>query len=469
MKKRDLADSYWKNHYDRWEYAMDHYTGDYAIRELYGGKISHYLKQKYQRENNKAFEERKEVTDPVLHFATIVDSINGVMASKQDQTKRDFGAFGDPMENGTDADRLWNNADGNGTNWEPFFKRVGIKLTILGEMWGYVKGVTDESEPCIVAIDPRNVVNRWPISGDPQQVLICEKMDLRRSMNDDGDSDAEVYTLFTLDGYYQYTYKDGEKVFLDEGEYTFWSDSTRTKRILPIFRSYIPMPRNVGYLLSVKENHIFNQESVRDFALRNMSFALLKLGVKGKDEYNHIVSTLEKGANVIAQYEGAPDHTFISPDSAYLAQSQEILSKKIEDFYINGFKKYGDTAKQVTATQIKLESQSGIESYLSLLVDTVDEFENQSLFRLEQVYYPNQPANWGLAYVERSHSFQPEELPDPKALAEIAVNMERTRAVSKETIVRTLHPTWTDEEIADELLRLNREQGASPLPPQLIE
>jgi hypothetical protein len=468
MKKRDFADSHWHQNFEKWEYASEHYDGSYAIYEVHGGRLSHYLEQKYQRENNKAYEERMKITDPVLHFGTVVDSINGVLASKQDDTIRDFGALGDPDQKGTPAEQLWHNADGNGTNWMPFFKRVGIKLTVMQEIYGYVRGVTEYGEPCVKIIDPRNVVNRFPKSGEPTEVLICEKMDMRRSMYD-GDDQTEVYTLFTLDGWEQYYYDGDDKISIDSGEYAYYADTTRVRRILPIFRTDIPMPRSVGYLLALKENHIFNQKSVRDFSVRNMSYAILRIGVDSEGQYNEIANQLEKGANVIAQYPNTPEHGYISPDSGYLAESQKILERDIEEFYINAFKKYGETAKMVTATQIKLESQSGIESFLNLLNETIDEFENQALWRLEQVYFPNNTAQWGFAYAKRSNNFQPEEMPDAKQLAEIAVNMERTGAASIETLVRTLHPTWDETEVTAEVQRINAQRGNSPVPPQLFE
>jgi len=468
MKKRDLADSHWKENYEKWEYASDHYDGSYAVYELHGGKLSHYLEQKYQRENNKAFEERMNITDPVLHFGTVVDSINGVLASKQDQTIREFGGLGEPDVKGSIAEQLMHNADGNGTNWMPFFKRVGIKLTVMQELYGYIRGVSEYGEPCIKIIDPRNVINRYPKSGEPEEVLICEKMDTRTGMYE-GDDQTEVFTRFTLDGWEQFMYDGDDRKVIDSGEYAYYADASRTRRILPIFRTEIPMPRNVGYLLSLKENHIFNQKSVRDFAVRNMSYAMLVVGVEDDKQFQSVAMELEKGGNIIPQFTGTPEHKFISPASAYLSESQKILERDIEEFYINGFKKYGETAKMVTATQIKLESQSGIESFLNLLNETVDEFENQALFRLEQVYFPTNPNNWGIAFAKRSNNFQPEEMPDAKQLAEIAVNMERSGASSLDTLVRTLHPTWDDDEVTAEIERINRERGASPVPPQLFE
>lgn len=463
------TDRHWQHKFRQWQFASDHYDGTYAIRELYEGRISDYLVQKYQRENNKAYTERSELSDPVLHFGTVVDSINGTLASKQPDTVRDFGALGDRTVRGTIAEQLYYNADGNGTNWNPLFKRVGIKLTVMHELYGYVQSVTEYGEPCIKVIDPRHVVSRYPAKGNIESVLIAEKMDLRKSIDDEAKQDELVYTHFTLDGYAQFYYDGDDRVEIESGEYAYYATAGQTRRILPVFRVEIPMPRNVGYLLALKENHIYNQKSVRDFAVRNMSYAVLKLGVDNQAEFDGILDSMEKGANVIPQRPGTPEHSYLTADSSWLAQSQAILERDVEEFYINAFKKFGEAASQVTATAIKLESQSGIESFLNLLTESVDEFENQALWRLEQVYFPNDPSLWGQAFVQRSSSFQIEEIPDASALANIAVNLERSKSASTETRVRLLNPTWTDEEVTAEIERINTEQGANPVPFELLE
>ena len=463
------TDHYWTKKFRQWQYAMDHYEGTYAIRELYDGRISDYLVQKYQRENNKAYTERSELSDPVLHFGTVVDSINGTLASKQDDTFREWGALGDPEQRGTIAEQLVSDADGNGTNWNPLFKRVGIKLTVLHELWGYVQGVTEYGDPCIKIIDPRYVVNRYPAKGNPESVIVAEKMDLRRSIDDDAKQDELVYTHFTLDGWEQYYYDGDSKVVVDSGEYDYYATTSKTRRILPIFRVEIPMPRNVGYLLALKENHIYNQKSVRDFAIRNMSYAVLKLGVRDQDEFDGIIDGMEKGSNAIPQTPDTPEHKYLTADSSWLSESQRILERDVEEFYINAFKKFGEAASQVTATAIKLESQSGIESFLNLLTESVDEFENQALWRIEQVHFPNNPQQWGQAIVKRSSEFQIDELPSESDLANIAVNLERSRSASLYSRVKRLNPTWDDAEIEAEIKRINAESGQNPVPPELIE
>ena len=447
---------------DHWKYADDHYTGRYSDLERRGGKITHYLEQKYQRENNKAFEERKEVTDPVLHFATVVDGINGVLATKEPDTIRQWGALGNPDESGSLAHYFTHNANLAGTNWVPLMKQAGIKLTVMHKVWGLVEGVTDEDEAHIQVINPAHVCNWWPTRGDLQQVLVKEKGDFRTSLYDDNAQEGDLFTLFTLDGWKRFRVNDGAEEIISSGEYEYYKDRDRTKRILPIFYTEIPMPREVGYLLALKENHIWNQKSVRDFAIRNLSYAILKMGVKDESELEAMVKYLEKGYNIIGQMPDRPNHAFMSPDHGFLGEADKILEKDVEEFYRNAFTKYGEAARQVTATEIKLDSQSGLEAFLALLVSAIDEFENQCFWRLEQVYFDN-PAQWGLAGVRRSREFAPEELPDVNQLASAALNMERSGSASTEQRVRLLNPTWSDEEVTAEVQRINDERGALPV------
>ena len=465
----------WVKNEPKWNFAWDHYDGSYADWNMSISKVSEYLHQKYQRENNKAYEERMKVSDVVLHFATIIDGVNGVVATKEKDTVRDLGALATYDEEGeieanSDAYRILNNADGNGTNLVPLMKRVGIMQTVLHSVWGYVEGVTDRSDHATIkVIKPQHVVNWFPSTGELEQVLVKEQIDTRDSITADPDDDSEIYTLFTLDGWRRFKIKkdtvDGNvvesEVEIDSGEYTYWDSPERQRRILPIFRTPIPMPRPVGYLLAQKENHLYNAVSVRDFALRNLSFAMLNLNVQNKDEYEELLGYLEKGANIVASYADRQPHSFFSPDGSYLSDFEAVLQNKIEEYYTNGFKRFGEAASQVTATQVRLENQSGIESFLALLVSSIDEFENQSYKRIEQVYFPDDSSKWGLASVKRSRNFQAEDVQEAfRKTVEAVQKAEQSKSMSMFERVRRINPTWSDEEVQEEVKRISEEMGA---------
>jgi hypothetical protein len=405
--------------HDKWTYSWDHYTGKYMDT----GKIEHYLNQKKQRESNTAFDVRKKESDPILHFPTAVDGLCGIVFSKSDDTTREWGALGDPEDEGSTAHKLFRNADGGGTNWQPLFREVAIRQTVMHTVWGLVEGVEvveDEdgntvetlSEAQVKVINPQSVVNWYPDT-NPREVLVKESRDIRQSLLQQPE-EKDVYTLYTLDGwrrFYMDQDESGNSVerVIDEGSYEYWASSRKNQRVLPIFRVSVPMPRFVGYLLAQKQNHIFNFKSSRDAGAQNISYALLKL-VGSKKQTDTIANKLESGVNYITQFKDAQsDHEYIAPPSDHLNACAEILDKDVEHFYVNAFKEYGDAAAQRTATEIRLESQTGIEAFLSLLVSSLDEFENQCFLRINQVYFPDRPDVWGDAFVKRSTEFQPKD------------------------------------------------------------
>jgi len=463
---------------EKYSYAWKHYTGKYMDI----GEIEHFLHQKKQRESNTAYEVRKEDADPILHFPTAVDGLCGIVFSKQDDTTREFGALGDPEDEGSVAHRLWRDADGQGTNWLPLFRQVAIRQTVMHKVWGLVEGVevieseqgeTIEtvSEAKIKVINPQSVVNWYP-DDNPREVLVKEKRDVRESLYDSPD-ERDVYTLYTVDGWRRF-YMDEDsqgnavEIVLDSGMYEYYSSSQRNQRVLPIFSVEIPMPRFVGYLLALKQNHIFNFKSSRDAGAQNISYALLKL-VGDKKQTDAIAKQLERGANYITQYKDATgSHDYLAPPSSHLDAVADILEKDVEHFYVNAFKEYGDAAAQRTATEIRLESQTGIEAFLSLLVSSLDEFENRCLHLLNQVYFPNRPDVWGDAFVKRGTNFQPKD--EEQAIQNMKAQFfgERnpvpaTASQKAEIVKKILESNGIDVEDDDELQRaIESEMGMIP-------
>lgn len=470
----------WEAKQEKWVYAWDNYSGEYIDT----GKITEYLHQRLQREGKKAYESRRKDPDPVMHFATAVDGINGIIASKHDEKQEEWGALGDPEEEGTIAYSVKRNADGSGMNWNPLMKSVGIKQTVLHTIWGLVEGIETDgegnvlSEASVKVIMPQHVVDWWPRIGNPQQVLVKEEREIRQSIQDDPEL-RNVYTLYELEGWRRYIVQEQKsetggvehvEIEIARGEYEYYDSSDRETRVLPIFRVEMPLPRFLGYLLARKQNHIFNFKSVRDFGASNLSLALLKLKCE-EQHFDSIVGNLVSGANIIREDPGiqGDGHRFMSPDSSHLQATAEILQKDIEDFYHNAFKEYGDVAKQVTATEIVMKSATGIEAFLHLLVSTIDEFENNCFMRLEQIYFPNRPQAWGQAYCKRSIDFQPKDIDESfRKMTDAVRAADQAGAMSTFEKVKALHPDWTEEEIQAEVDRINQERGAMPLPPNMI-
>lgn len=489
LQSRNLE---WQEKKERWEYCWDNYSGEYARHDRFSlsdlkkntqkFQTDKYLHRKVQAETPEAYVERLVTSDPVLLFPTAVDSLNGLIYGGQDDTVRDFGALGNPQpeegEDGGTAEKLWNNADGDGTNWLPVMKQMGIRLTVQHKVWGMVDGIKEQQfetedgmasevtgEASIHILDPTTVVDWYP-NHSPTQVLVKEKADMRTSIVDkDADRERDTYILYTLDGWTRYIEVEGNPQEIENGSYEFWETAERERRTLPIFPVELPMPRDIGYLLAIKQNHIYNSTSIRDFSVRNTSFAWLKL-VANKEQYEQIIEEIKNGFRVLRQDPDARgNHDYVSPSNDHLQEAGKILDKKREFFNEAAFKAYGDAAKQATATEIRQESRSGVEAFLNLLVTTLDEFENRCLFLLEQVYFPNSPGQWGQASVERSKDFTPKDI--EQAMANISTtvqNAKRVNAMSTRRAVELLNPDMTEEELDEEVQRINEERGAVEVP-----
>lgn len=513
-----------------WTDAWRGYTGTYATDH-----IETYLHRKEQRETTEAYQERKKLADPVLHFPTAVDGLNGILFAKDSDTERDWGELGDPEDPDSIAYTLKRNADGNGTDWNPLMKQVGIRLTVMHKIWGLVEGVqteTDENgntvrtieEAKVKVLNPQSVVNWYPDTGNPRQVLVKEQADTRAGIRDtEGEHQSEVYVLYELDGWTrfrveEYEDKNGEmqtrEIQLGGDSYEYYADTNKSMRILPIFPVEIPMPRHVGHFLAKKQEHIFNKKSRRDSAAMNLSFSILQV-TADDDQYKDLLNNLDKGYNILRlDPEASNPHQYLSPESGYLKDYGQVLEKDKEDFYDAAFKQYGDAAKQATATEIRLESRSGIEAFLTLLVSSVDEFEEGCMWRLMQVYHDN-PSAWGTASVKRSRSFQPRDITDAidkmtkryfgensipldsetklslieqifeddnialdeeareriKEVLDNRIDESQANAVqrisqelSDETKLRILFPGKDDEWINSEVERLRKQSGAVPIP-----
>jgi hypothetical protein len=482
----------WQENHERWDFTWDNYSGEYAAHDrvdLFTRKTKNiqsdkYLHRKVQAETPEAYLERIYTSDPVLEFPTAVDSINGLAYGKQEDTTRDWGALGDPDEEGTIAAKLWRDADNEGTNWMPLMKQMGIKQTALHKMWVLVDGIKESQfqtedgevesevvgEASIHLIDPQSVVDWYP-NTNPTEVLVKEEADMRGSIMDtDAKRNQDTYILYTVDGWTRYIDDEGVPTAIDSGEYEFYKTKDRQERILPIFPVELPMPRPIGYLLAIKQNHIYNAKSIRDFSIRNTSFSWLKIVADDK-QFQGIMSNIKDGFRVLRQ---DPDvsgagHEYVAPPSDHLQEAGNVLQKNREAFANSAFKSYGDAARQATATEIRQESRSGIEAFLNLLVTSLDEFENKCLFLLEQIYFPETPSNWGQAYVERSKDFAPKNIEEAMAnISNVVENASRANAMSTKRMVELLNPEWTEEQVEEEVERINKERGGQELPDNMV-
>ena len=379
----------------------------------------YYIPKKEQRESDEQYKERLKLIDPATYFATGADSLVGTVSTSESEDIRTFTddkgrGLGDPTDPSSLAYQFINDSNGNGLNWEFVPKEAGIKLVIKHNVYVLVEGVSRNSEDEQIGgskvhiIDPEAVINKLYKNGSLVAVRVKEIRDVRTSM-DSKESNVECFIDYELDGWKRWRYdENGGKIPVGdnpEGTYSYWRTRERKEKILPIFEVRLPLDRPVGYIWAKKCLAIANLESALDHAYRNTSFAFFSPAMS-KTQYDEFKENYKKGFNSArVDPESKQAHSFIAPPSGHFDSMKAYIEQKIKNFFYNMFKDYGDVAKERTAAEIRLESQTGIEAFLVLLAGQLDEMENQVFWRLEQANFPDSPENWGIAKVHRSNDF----------------------------------------------------------------
>lgn len=415
----------------KWRYAWDVYTGEYVDQD----RIASYLIQRLQGEADEAYKERKQLADPALDFAAVVDSLTGLVFAGDDQTARTWQApdrdsgLGDPDVPGSIAHRLSNDIDGSGTNMDTLLKRAATRLGVQHRVWCLVDGVIvdrtsasgDTRSPegsgssravlkhaTVHLIDPRDVVSWKERYGRLVDVLVRDNEDQRTDALDTRSAVRRYYVRYTDEGWQHYV--ETEAGLRPEGAlqpYAFWRTAERRVRILPIFYVDLPMLRMSGYLLARKCISLFNTESEIDNLGRLT--CMPRFGVdtrEGVVDFEQVRSDIAKGHAII---EGTT-HAYIAPEGDNMSVRMERLKQKRADFYAVGFREYGDAARQATATERRQDWAAGVVAYLQLLAGALEELEVQMMWRMEQAEFPDRPERWGQYRVKRSREFQPEDI-----------------------------------------------------------
>lgn len=404
----DAQHADYKKNFHKWQIVSDFYHGK-CIEE---DTARNYLIRRFQGEPDQAYAERIRVADFTPHLATLVDTLAGMMFAVEDRAVRTWtnkdmkGGLGDPNDPGSDAHRLWRDADGESMGWPTLWRQFTIDLINYQYMWVLVDTVKDE--PCVKLISPRQVPN-W--LDDGSEVLMAENVDQRTSLQTT-DVDAALpqqYVLWKTGGWERWVREtDGTPRQLQgakgSGSYAYVNHNGH--EVPPIFRVDLPIRRYVTWILANKAKVIFNQESVRDFGLRVSNFAKLILGVSSKEQLELLEQRLLKGMNIIPEdKDSSGSHRYIHAPSEPIKIASEVLDKKIEHLWVSGFRMYADAAREKTATEIRQDVAAGVGAFLQLLKAAVDDAENGAFFLLEQATRSLTPDAWGIAHVERSDDF----------------------------------------------------------------
>lgn len=405
----------------QWTYTRDHYTGECVAP----WKVPSYLVRKKIGEAMEAYEERVLLADYTPHFGAVVDTLAGMLAQVDPNAVRVFGKskkgrgvkvgpLGSLADMTTPMGRLNMDADGNGNGWLTVWQLHATDLTALHDGWVLVDG-QDGKNAKVKLIDTERVKNWRYEAGVLVEALLCETTDKRTSIREDPtEMEEEQYILYKVGGWERWrksrdvkTQKE-EPVLVDAGAYDY-EDRSGNKTI-PLFRTRLPLKRNVGFLMARKANSIFNKESERDHLLRFACFPILNI-VANDTLFKKIVEWMRAGSRVLQVMPGNANHNFAAPDSGPAAILNSTIEAKVSEFYATAFREFGTSARsgrdRVTATEVKAEVAIGIAAFLNLLKNAVDNSENTALYLLEQTVFPGDRSKWGLAKVSRSNDFAP--------------------------------------------------------------
>lgn len=426
----DATHPYYRAMASEWSQVMTHYRA--ALNEL---RTSTYLKQRAQGEPDEQFRERRDLADYTPLFALVADSYVGRISTAEEQTDRAWGELGNVTDPTTVAGRLWDNADGDGTNYLTVLEDAAGLSVVQQEFWCLVEGVRrDESGDVIGEASMRLIepvaVPAW--GGSVEKGTLWVKVKHTRvdwENYRELPKEKTLYRIYTLGGYQDWEKdEDGKERAAgpfqryggtEQDPFYFYRSaeaaarSRPSERILPLFRVRLPMRRFVGSVLAGKNGVIFNMESERDNLLR---IANTPKGVFVGD-YNQFAELLESirmktgGASNLWQLDpqAREKHYFMAPPVESATIATEVLKEKRETFFLSAFRFYEDAVRgrQKTATQIDQEAAAGEHSFLSTLATALDELENGIGLRLEQISMPDEPSKWGKFHVKRPRDFKP--------------------------------------------------------------
>ena len=436
-------DFHYARHAEQWDYIADHLEG----RVLDYDRIDKYLVQKYQGETNEAFQERMEITNYTPDFLNAVLTLAGMLFGKEDAVTRSWKAdktesLGDPAEDG-DFRRFWLDCDGEGTNYENFLFNLAKYIIAYGEVWilieGWQKTAFGTRIPQLKLIAPQNV---YRAIYDADGILDSVKtLSYVESSNVDQKAKPgimELYTIYYRDGFETWKHsKDGvpEQVSKDRkpyGDKGFQFMAKNKATVPPLFKVKLPFDTPIGWMMVKIANTLFNHGSSLDYVMHLAGFPKLAADVVGTDGtvnselMDKIAESFKQGSSLIY---GKGSH-FIEPSMTAAKLKGEMIKEKRRDFYTTFFQSYGDQAAQKTATEIRQDFAMGVQAFLSLMAQTLEEAENTIMYRLEQIFFPSKPKLWGVTSVLWDKDFSQSE--DP--LKKITELVNRTIAPAKELL-----------------------------------
>lgn len=450
-------DSHWRKNLHKWDTALIHYEADIDVlrwaekgtsddmrgkwdpENSKGLLQGRFLKRRFIGESEEQYLERVETSFYFPLYATFADqaAARQISIEYSEQVTRRFSreGAGESMGDITDQDSvaasLWQDVDGEGMNYLTMLQDAALKGILYTEWWAIVQGRPRDADgrpigtASIVLIDPSSIVRTFYDNGRLVAVLLRQYQDVAGSIQDE-EKPEEQYILYETDGYTLYRYEDNGKGKIDvveEDKRTYgpannpfyWYDtveSARSKsesgRILPIFKTRLPLRRNASYILAELNNSIFNIASEQNNIERVMCTPLFEF-VGTEEEMMDAMQARAKGWNAISSNpEYSRSHSFLSPDIGAAGKRAETLAEVIKNFYPVAFQTFDNSVQgaQMTATEADQLQDRNENSYQNVLATALDEFERGAMWRVEQVHFPGNPEAWGQFSVDRKRDFR---------------------------------------------------------------
>ncbi len=406
---------------DQWKTVRAHLRGT-ILQEL-----GSHLVEKGQGEAREAYQARKEIASYVPHYTRAVLALAGMIIQNESEMSRqwwpDDSVLGSPSTEGSVMSRLWRDVDGKGTDWEVLRTQSLVDQVGYQQVWTLIEGVgrrgSDGDSPTLAdavdhgkirLIDPMSVYD-WATdeTGRVVEVKVHSKRNTRTSVRESSEPE-DIYHVFTLDGVEIWREADGEPTMEERRPYGpngFQYQGRDGRPTLPIYRTKVPVRSPVGYMMAKYAEWLFNFRNVRNFHLWSSALARMYTDATDsndrfdEDTFTKFQDLLKEGSSFFPKEVG-----YAAPPMDGASARNETLEQETDNFYSVFFQSFGDVARERTATEINQQVAQSVGAYLTLQTQSLDEWENDALWRIAQVHAPGGgPDLWRQASVERSTDF----------------------------------------------------------------
>ena len=441
---REISKESWLNfsslHYDQyveqWEYVADHYEG----RVLEEERIEKYLIQRSQGESEEAFAERVQITQYTPDFFNAIVTLVGLLFGNEECVTRQWEektedaqgnekvrmSLGNPNDATTDFGKFWRDVDGEGTNYESFMFNLSCYLVAYGEAWilvdgwGTGEGVygTYSVPPRIRILPPQRVMRDCYRDDNVLDTVKITSFVDKSSMSQMLPPDPmQIYTIYYPEGYSIWRHDEKGNPVMITPDLVPYSDITqqgafayRNKHganVPPLFRVSLPFDGCLGYLMARKANTLFNHQSTLDMLLHIACFVKYAADVVRMDgDVDHdLMAKIEDAIAAGSSILYGAGSKYVSPPMDPANTKNTILKDYRRDFYTSFFQAYGDRGAQKTATEVRQDMATTVHAFLAVLAVTMEEAENELLYRLEQAWLPSNPEMWNIAKAQWKKDF----------------------------------------------------------------